>query len=211
MSRRYPPLEGPGEGESGAEGWVDDHIDVDDVAGGGLCVRDGSDGLAPPADRSLDGEGGVREPQVLVELHREIHRHGVVDAGALDRELRVDAEDLVQRGVRLDIDAAGGRAVTELGLVEVPGRDQLLIAEDHLAEVTTLVDDQEYTPLRPLVDWLDYNGYRLVTKPAREFTDAQGRKRWRGDMDVEIACACRSRWSAAARVMSTSPDWRQTA
>jgi uncharacterized LabA/DUF88 family protein len=52
---------------------------------------------------------------------------------------------------------------------------------------TTLVDDQEYTPLRPLVDWLDYNGYRLVTKPAREFTDSQGRKRWRGDMDVEIA------------------------
>jgi uncharacterized LabA/DUF88 family protein len=51
---------------------------------------------------------------------------------------------------------------------------------------TTLIDDQEYTPLRPLVDWLDYNGYRLVTKPAREFTDSQGRKRWRGDMDVEI-------------------------
>jgi uncharacterized LabA/DUF88 family protein len=37
------------------------------------------------------------------------------------------------------------------------------------------------------VDWLDYNGFRLVTKPAREFTDSQGRKRWRGDMDVEIA------------------------
>ena len=36
-------------------------------------------------------------------------------------------------------------------------------------------------------DWLDYNGFRLVTKPAREFTDSQGRKRWRGDMDVEIA------------------------
>ena len=52
---------------------------------------------------------------------------------------------------------------------------------------TTLIDDQDYTPLRPLVDWLDYNGYRLVTKPAREFTDSQGRKRWRGDMDVEIA------------------------
>ncbi len=52
---------------------------------------------------------------------------------------------------------------------------------------TTLIEDQEYTPLRPLVDWLDYNGFRLVTKPAREFTDSQGRKRWRGDMDVEIA------------------------
>jgi uncharacterized LabA/DUF88 family protein len=52
---------------------------------------------------------------------------------------------------------------------------------------TALVEDQEYYPIRPLVDWLDYNGFRLVTKPAREFTDSQGRKRWRGDMDVEIA------------------------
>ena len=47
---------------------------------------------------------------------------------------------------------------------------------------TALVEDQDYSPIRPLVDWLDYNGFRLVTKPAREFTDAQGRKRWRGDM-----------------------------
>jgi len=52
---------------------------------------------------------------------------------------------------------------------------------------TALVEDQEYSPIRPLVDWLDYNGFRLVTKSAREFTDSQGRKRWRGDMDVEIA------------------------
>jgi len=52
---------------------------------------------------------------------------------------------------------------------------------------TALVEDQEYSPIRPLVDWLDYNGFRLVTKAAREYTDAQGRKRWRGDMDVEIS------------------------
>jgi uncharacterized LabA/DUF88 family protein len=52
---------------------------------------------------------------------------------------------------------------------------------------TALVEQEEYSPIRPLVDWLDYNGYRLVTKAAREYTDAQGRKRWRGDMDVEIA------------------------
>ncbi|HEY3694782.1 NYN domain-containing protein [Phenylobacterium sp.] len=52
---------------------------------------------------------------------------------------------------------------------------------------TALVEDQEYTPIRPLVDWLDYNGYSLVTKSAREYTDSHGRKRWRGDMDVEIA------------------------
>ena len=52
---------------------------------------------------------------------------------------------------------------------------------------TALVEDQEYSPIRPLVDWLDYNGYALVTKTCREFTDSQGRKRWRGDMDIEIA------------------------
>ncbi|MBV9993694.1 MAG: NYN domain-containing protein [Caulobacteraceae bacterium] len=52
---------------------------------------------------------------------------------------------------------------------------------------TALLEDQEYSPLRPLVDWLDYNGFTLVTKPAREYVDAQGRKRWRGDMDVELA------------------------
>src|SRR5271165_587700 len=53
---------------------------------------------------------------------------------------------------------------------------------------TALVEDQDYSPIRPLVDWLDYNGYSLVTKSAREYTDSQGRKRWRGDMDIEIAC-----------------------
>jgi uncharacterized LabA/DUF88 family protein len=52
---------------------------------------------------------------------------------------------------------------------------------------TALVEDEEYSPIRPLVDWLDYNGYSLVTKSARQYTDSQGRKRWRGDMDVEIA------------------------
>jgi uncharacterized LabA/DUF88 family protein len=51
---------------------------------------------------------------------------------------------------------------------------------------TALVEDQEYSPIRPLVDWLDYNGFRLVTKPAREYTDSQGRKRWRVDM-MEMA------------------------
>ncbi|MEP6967381.1 MAG: NYN domain-containing protein [Pseudomonadota bacterium] len=52
---------------------------------------------------------------------------------------------------------------------------------------TALVEDQDYSPIRPLADWLDYNGFTLVTKPAREYTDREGRKRWRGDMGVEIA------------------------
>lgn len=46
--------------------------------------------------------------------------------------------------------------------------------------------DQDYSPLRPLVDWLDYNGYTMVTKITREFTDSQGRKRFKGSTDVEL-------------------------
>src|SRR3569623_1639503 len=42
---------------------------------------------------------------------------------------------------------------------------------------TALVENEEYSPIRPLVAWLDYNGYRLVTKPAREYINAHGRKR----------------------------------
>jgi uncharacterized LabA/DUF88 family protein len=52
---------------------------------------------------------------------------------------------------------------------------------------TAMVENEDYSPIRPLVDWLDYNGFSLVTKTSREYTDAQGRKRWRGDMDIELA------------------------
>lgn len=52
---------------------------------------------------------------------------------------------------------------------------------------TALVDDQEYSPIRPLVDWLDYNGYQMVTKPTKEFTDGAGRRKIKGNMDVELA------------------------
>lgn len=52
---------------------------------------------------------------------------------------------------------------------------------------TALVEEQEYSPIRPLVDWLDYNGYTMVTKPTKEFTDAQGRRKIKGNMDIELA------------------------
>jgi len=52
---------------------------------------------------------------------------------------------------------------------------------------TAMADDQEYSSIRPLIDWLDYNGYRVVTKPAREYTDATGRRRLKGNMDIELA------------------------
>jgi uncharacterized LabA/DUF88 family protein len=52
---------------------------------------------------------------------------------------------------------------------------------------TALVDDQEYSSIRPLVDWLDYNGYAVVTKPAKEFVDSTGRRKVKGNMDIELA------------------------
>ena len=51
---------------------------------------------------------------------------------------------------------------------------------------TALAEDQEYSSIRPLIDWLDYNGYKVVTKPLKEFTDAQGRRRTKGNMHIEL-------------------------
>ncbi|GFZ80187.1 NYN domain-containing protein [Elstera cyanobacteriorum] len=52
---------------------------------------------------------------------------------------------------------------------------------------TALMEDQEYSPIRPLVDWLDYNGYAMITKPTKEYTDAFGRRKVKGNMDIELA------------------------
>ncbi|MEM8588452.1 MAG: NYN domain-containing protein [Pseudomonadota bacterium] len=52
---------------------------------------------------------------------------------------------------------------------------------------TTMFEDQEYSPLRPLVDWLDYNGFTMVTKPIREYTDSQGRRKVKGSIDIDLA------------------------
>jgi uncharacterized LabA/DUF88 family protein len=52
---------------------------------------------------------------------------------------------------------------------------------------TALLDEQEYSPIRPLVDWLDYNGYTMVTKPLKEFRPGAGGRKHKGNMDVEIA------------------------
>ena len=52
---------------------------------------------------------------------------------------------------------------------------------------TALSEDQEYSSIRPLIDWLDYNGYTMVTKPTKEFIDAAGRRKIKGNMDIELA------------------------
>ena len=52
---------------------------------------------------------------------------------------------------------------------------------------TSLIEDQEYSSIRPLTDWLSYNGYTVVTKAVKEFTDASGRRKVKGNMDIELA------------------------
>jgi uncharacterized LabA/DUF88 family protein len=69
------------------------------------------------------------------------------------------------------------------------------LVEKHRAEsrlvrayyYTAIVEGEEFSPIKPLVDWLDYNGFTLVTKPVKRFTDAQGHTRTKGNMDMEIA------------------------
>ena len=52
---------------------------------------------------------------------------------------------------------------------------------------TAIIEDQEYSSIRPLIDWLDYNGYTVVTKAAKEYVDAGGHRKIKGNMDIEIA------------------------
>src|SRR3989337_2206730 len=52
---------------------------------------------------------------------------------------------------------------------------------------TALAEDQEYSSIRPLIDWLDYNGYTMVTKPTKEFIDAAGRREIQGNMDIQLS------------------------
>ena len=49
------------------------------------------------------------------------------------------------------------------------------------------MEDQEYSSIRPLIDWLDYNGYTVVTKATKEFVDQTGRRKVKGNMDIELA------------------------
>ena len=51
---------------------------------------------------------------------------------------------------------------------------------------TALLENDEYSPIRPLVDWLNYNGFTMVTKPAKEYTDSMGRRKVKGNMDIEL-------------------------
>jgi uncharacterized LabA/DUF88 family protein len=68
-------------------------------------------------------------------------------------------------------------------LAEFQGRGTLVRAFYY----TAMVEDQEYSSIRPLIDWLDYNGFTVVTKATKEFLDSAGRRKVKGNMDVELA------------------------
>jgi uncharacterized LabA/DUF88 family protein len=67
-------------------------------------------------------------------------------------------------------------------LKEFEGRGSLLRAFYY----TAVIEDQEYSSLRPLTDWLSYNGYTVVTKAVKEFTDASGRRKVKANMNIEL-------------------------
>ncbi|KMS87658.1 hypothetical protein BVRB_033580, partial [Beta vulgaris subsp. vulgaris] len=81
---------------------------------------------------------------------------------------------------------------------------------------TALIEDQEYSSIRPLIDWLDYNGYKVVTKPAKEFTDSLGRRKIKGNMDIELAIDAMEQsetsiTSSSFPATATSPRWSKPA
>ena len=71
---------------------------------------------------------------------------------------------------------------------------------------TALLENDEYSPIRPLVDWLHYNGFTMVTKPAKEYTDSMGRRKVKGNMDIEIAVDEKENAQHVDRVVLFSGD-----
>jgi uncharacterized LabA/DUF88 family protein len=51
---------------------------------------------------------------------------------------------------------------------------------------TTIYDGDEHPSLQPLIAWLAYNGFVVVTKPAKEFNDQTGRRKIKGGINVEL-------------------------
>jgi uncharacterized LabA/DUF88 family protein len=68
-------------------------------------------------------------------------------------------------------------------LSEFESRGELLRAFYY----TSLIEGQAVSAVKPLIDWLDYNGYTVVTKAIKEFFDSNGRRRTKGNMEIELA------------------------
>ncbi|MGH1482839.1 MAG: NYN domain-containing protein [Geminicoccales bacterium] len=92
--------------------------------------------------------------------------------------MMIDGANLYQTARALDFD------IDYRLLLQVCARTARLVRASYY---TALLDGEEYSPLRPLVDWLGYNGYSVVTKPMKEIADPNGRRRYKGNMNVELA------------------------
>lgn len=90
----------------------------------------------------------------------------------------IDGANFYQTARNLNVDIDYRRMLTSF-----VGEAYLLRAHYY----TAMADDQEFSSLRPLIDWLDYNGFQITTKPMREFTDNNGQKRRvRPSLDVDL-------------------------
>jgi uncharacterized LabA/DUF88 family protein len=99
--------------------------------------------------------------------------------GSSDRiALFIDGANLYATAKNLNIDIDYKRL-----LAEFQRRGTFLRAYYY----TAVVEDQEFSLIRPLIDWLDYNGYTVITKLTKEFVDASGRRKVKGNMDIELA------------------------
>ena len=92
----------------------------------------------------------------------------------------------------LFIDGANLYATTKTIGLEIDYKRLLKFFEEHTHFIralyyTAITDDQEYSSIRPLIDWLEYNNYTMITKPTKEFTDSSGRRKIKGNMDIELA------------------------
>jgi uncharacterized LabA/DUF88 family protein len=92
--------------------------------------------------------------------------------------LFIDGANFYATAKALDFDIDYGRLLTDF-----QKRGTLVRAFYY----TAIVEDQEYSSIRPLIDWLSYNGYTVVTKATKEFIDASGRRKVKGNMDIELA------------------------
>ena len=68
-------------------------------------------------------------------------------------------------------------------LHEFRGRGNFLRANYY----TAIHEDEEFSAITPLIDWLDYNGYSIITKPVKTFTGGDGRRKHKGNMSIELA------------------------
>ena len=117
----------------------------------------------------------------------------------------------LEERIAIFIDGANHHSASRMLDIEVDYRKLL----DHFAGQGRLVralyyiainGAGEYSPVRPLVDWLEYNGYSVTTKPIKEFSDAIGRRKLKGNMEVEIAVDMLEMASRVDRIVLFSGD-----